>query len=159
MGSDHCPTVVTYNEPVYSETTGSIQRWKLELAVWQKYKDNSRTLITSNSITADVDSFNNRIIEAISKSVHSSIPLTRPGKKIRYRYLSYWNRKCKEAILSRNRARNKMNRSKKLDDTIEYRRLKGTAQFTLKSTAKDYWHNYCNTLDRSTKLSSVWRRK
>ena len=50
-----------------------------------------------------------------------------------------------------------MNRSKKLDDTIEYRRLKGIAQFTLKSTAKEYWHNYCNTLDRPTKLSSVWR--
>ena len=45
MGSDHCPTVVTYNEPVYNETTG-IPRWKLELADWQKYKDNSRTLIT-----------------------------------------------------------------------------------------------------------------
>ena len=50
-----------------------------------------------------------------------------------------------------------MNRSKKLDDTIEYRRLKGKAQFTVKSTAKEYWHRYCNTLDRSTKLSSVWR--
>ena len=52
-----------------------------------------------------------------------------------------------------------MNRSKKLDDTIEYRRLKGIARFTLMSTAKEYWHNYCNTLDRSTKLISVWRRK
>ena len=50
-----------------------------------------------------------------------------------------------------------MNRSKKLDDTIEYRRLKGIAQFTLKSTAKEYWYNYCNTLDRSKKLGIVWR--
>ena len=51
-----------------------------------------------------------------------------------------------------------MKRSKKLDvdDTIEYRRLKGIAKFTLKSTAKEYWHSYCNTIDRSTTLSSVW---
>ena len=48
-----------------------------------------------------------------------------PGKKIKYRYLPYWNRKCKEAILNRNKDRNKMNRSKKLDEPIEYRRLKG----------------------------------
>ena len=37
VGSDHFPTVVTYNEPLYSETTG-IPRWKFDLADWQKYK-------------------------------------------------------------------------------------------------------------------------
>ena len=65
IGSDHCSTVCTYNEPIYSETTGILRR-KFELADWQKYKDNSRTLITSDLTTADVDIFNNMIIEAIS---------------------------------------------------------------------------------------------
>ena len=156
MGSDHCPTVVAYNEPVYSEAAG-LPRWKVKHVDWQRYKGSSRTYITSDLIIADSDTFNNRIIEAINKSAESSIPHTKPGKKTKYRYLPYWNRKCKEAILNRNRARNKINRSNKLDDTIEYRRLKGIAQFTEKSTAKEYWHSYCNTLYRSTKLSSVWR--
>ena len=52
MGSDHCPTVVTYNEPAYSEAAG-IPRWKVEHADWQSYKGSSRTYITSDFITAD----------------------------------------------------------------------------------------------------------
>ena len=83
MGSDHCPTVITYNEPVYSEATG-IPRWKVELADWQMYKENSRLLISSDLITADVDIFNANLVEAISKAAESSIPQTKPSKKVKY---------------------------------------------------------------------------
>ena len=121
------------------------------------YKENSRLLITFNLITADVNIFNANLVEAISKAAESSILQTKPSKKVKYKYLPYWNWQCKEATKSRNRARNKMNRSKKLEDTIDYRRLKGIAQHTVKSTAKEYWQNYWNTLDRTTDLGSVWR--
>ena len=67
MGSYHCPTVVAYNEPVYSEAAG-IPRWKVEHVDWQRYKGSSRTYITADLITADSDTFNNRIIEAINQS-------------------------------------------------------------------------------------------
>ena len=80
MGTEHCPTVCTYNKPIYSETTG-IPRWKFELADWQKYKYNSCTLITSDLTTANVECFNNMIIEAISTAAQSSIPLTSEIRK------------------------------------------------------------------------------
>ena len=44
-----------------------------------------------------------------------------------------------------------------MDNCISYRRLKGTAQHVIKSTAREYWQNYCSTMDKSTKLGSVWR--
>ena len=127
MGSDHRPTIITYNEPVYSDTTG-IPSMKVELADWPLYKESCRLVITSDLMTADVDIFNANLVEAKSKAVESSIPQTKPSRKVKYKYLPYWNRQCKEAIKSRNRARNKMNRSKKLENTIDYRRLKCIAQ-------------------------------
>ena len=156
MGSDHTPTHITYNEPAYSENSG-IPRWKIELADWRKYKENCRSLITTHIITDDINTFNNNIIQAINKAADTSMPQTKPNKHIKYKYLPYWNNKCKESIHNRNRARNKMNKTKDLHDCINYRRLKGIAQHTIKSTSKQYWQDYCNTLDSSSDLASVWR--
>ena len=50
-----------------------------------------------------------------------------------------------------------MHKDKTLDNCINYRRLKGKAQHTIKTTARDYWQGYCSTLDRSSKLGNVWR--
>jgi len=40
---------------------------------------------------------------------------------------------------------------------MNYERLKGNAQHVIKSTAREYWQDYCSTLDKSTKLGTVWR--
>jgi len=50
-----------------------------------------------------------------------------------------------------------MHRNKTLNNCINYRRLKGKAQRVIKSSAREYWQNYCSTLNKSTKLGSVWR--
>jgi len=34
--------------------------------------------------------------------------------------------------------------------------LEGKAQHAIKSTAREYWQNYCNALGKSTKLGTVW---
>jgi len=50
-----------------------------------------------------------------------------------------------------------MHKNKTLDNCINCRRLKGQAQRVIKNTAREYWQDYCSTLDRSTKLTTVWR--
>ena len=51
-----------------------------------------------------------------------------------------------------------MHRNKTLAICINYSRLKGIARRVIKSTAREYWQSYCNTVDKSTyKLGSVWR--
>ena len=49
-----------------------------------------------------------------------------------------------------------MHKNKTLENCINYRRLKGKAQHVIKSTAREYWQDYCSTLDKSTKLGTVW---
>jgi len=38
-----------------------------------------------------------------------------------------------------------------------YHKLKGQAQKTIKQAASDHWHFYCETLNRTSDVSEVWR--
>jgi len=38
----------------------------------------------------------------------------------------------------------------------KYRRLKGIDQKTIKNAAQDHWRAFCGTLNRTSKLSTVW---
>ena len=41
-------------------------------------------------------------------------------------------------------------------NVADYKQLKGIAQYVIKDAAQSYWHDYCDTLNSSTKLSTVW---
>jgi len=49
-----------------------------------------------------------------------------------------------------------MNKNCSPENVKEYRRLKGIAQRVIKDAASSHWENFCGTLDRTTKLSTVW---
>jgi hypothetical protein len=68
----------------------------------------------------------------------------------------YWNDTISKAIYERNKAKNKFHKSNNPADAIEYKKLRAIAQRTIRTESKNYWHNYCSTIDSSTKLSSVW---
>ena len=50
-----------------------------------------------------------------------------------------------------------MQRTRDLNDSDEYYRLKGVAQRTIKTAKKTYWHDYDSTLDDKSKIGRVWR--
>jgi len=50
--------------------------------------------------------------------------------------LPYWNDDYKNAIYERNRARNKLNNEKSPENAENYKRLKGTAQKTIKNSER-----------------------
>jgi len=49
-----------------------------------------------------------------------------------------------------------MNRTKNIDDCIEYRRLKSIAQRVIRTTARQHWQNFCDQLTNRSRLSTVW---
>ena len=108
----------------------------------------------------DVDAVYKNIVKIITETAEKCSPRrcgkSFSNKKIR-KCLPYWNDSCKNAIYNRNRARNKMNNNRTPENVQEYRRLKGIAQKTIKNSAATYWGDYCNTLNRTTKLSTIWR--
>ena len=158
LGSDHFATVTHINEHL-TDNTDHTQKFILAKADWGTFKTNARRLVVadviseSNSVSKNAEILTDAIIEA----AELSIPQSKNKKRKRIKPLPYWNDDCKNAIRDRNKARNVLHRDKTLENCINYRRLKGKAQYVIKSTARDYWQNYCSTLNSSTKLGSVWR--
>ena len=50
-----------------------------------------------------------------------------------------------------------MNKTKNIEDCIQYQILKGKTQNRIKETAKSHWEKYCNSLNNATKLGQVWK--
>ena len=83
--------------------------------------------------------------------------MTRPSQSKRVKPLPFWNDDIKKAIRDRNRARNKMNHTRNIDDCIEYQRLKSIAQQVIRSTAQQQWQTFCSEMTTNTKLTTVWK--
>ena len=158
FGSDHFATT-TYINIYPDEETDDTQKFILSKADWELFKINSRNVITTDLVSESrsIDENTDILTNAIFKAAELSIPLGKKHKTKRIKPLPYWNEHCKKAIRDRNKARNIMHKNKTIDNCINYRRLKGKAQHVIKSTAREYWQNYCSTMDKSTKLGSVWR--
>jgi len=93
--------------------------------------------------------------DEVMKQDEGCIPQTKT-RRFKKR-LPYWNDNyCKNAIYARNRARNKMNKNRTSENVANYHKLKGIAQKTIKNAAQDHWRAFCGTLNRTSKLSTVW---
>ena len=158
LGSDHCPAVTHINVHL-SQESGDNDKFILSKADWESFKNNSRKFVTADLISEfkSVEENAEFLTNSVTRAAELSIPQGKNRRRKRSKPLPYWNDNCKTAVRDRNKARNAMHKNKTLDNCISYRRLKGKAQHVIKSTAREYWQNYCNTLDKSTKLGTVWK--
>jgi ribonuclease HI len=161
MGSDHYASITTINEEILIENNISMKLWKLNKANWKNYKELSNVALTKEIIVENniEDSYNN-IVECITDLAYQSIPgknlHTTKNKNKQFKPLPYWNEKCSSAIYKRNQFRNKMKKSKELNDYIDYKQQEAVVKLTLKKEAKDSWQNYCSDFTDQTKLGAVW---
>ena len=102
----------------------------------------------------DIEQHNRKIVDIIRSAAEQSIPRTKPSVSRRQKPLSYWNDDIKMAIRNRNRARRKMNRTRNINDCIEYRGLKSIAQRVIRSAAR--WQSFCDRLTNQSRLTAVW---
>ena len=157
LGSDHQPTFTVFNE--IPDVTENSQRFKLDKADWDNFTDNCKNVFKNwDQSIADPNVFLNSILNRINIAAENCIPRSKPNKRRQgSKQLPYWNDRCRKAIYERNRARNKMNKTKELKDCIEFRRLKGVAQNIIKTESRNYWQSYCSKIKENENLASVWR--
>jgi len=156
MSSDHIPIVTVLND-VLPDNTSLYPKWKLNKSDWDSFYGENRVSFSTFDLTEnDVNLLNSKIVKNINSAASVSIPKTKSNPGKRKKALPYWNDRIKESIKLRNIARNKMNKTKDIDDCIEYRRRKGVAQKIIKDESRTYWQNFCGTLNNQTKMSTVW---
>jgi hypothetical protein len=96
------------------------------------------------------------LTEVIINSANSHIP----RKSVNFTKcfpVPWWNVACDEAIYNRNKARDKISKSRLPQDFVEYKRLQAKARFVIKSAKKQHWANFCDKLNIQTKPKTVWR--
>ena len=157
MASDHLPIVIQINGAVDTEVA-TITRWNLTKADWSQFQQGCEhyVCVSSSVCQPDVDMFNDNIIDMINTAAVGSITRKRVGGKRKKKALPYWNDRIKSTVYERNRARNKMMRAKTEENIHRFKQLKGIAQHVIKESAQSYWREYCETLNSSTRLNSVW---
>ena len=79
------------------------------------------------------------------------MPTIKPSNNPARRPILYWTDDLTHAVKLRNKAKNKMQRTRDLNDRDEYYWLKGVAQRTIKTAKKTYWRDYVSTLDDKSK--------
>ena len=143
---------------VPAEDIDNSEKFILSKADWQSFKINARNLLTADLISQTVSADKNATLLTFNyKAAKLRILQSKNRKKRLRKRLPYWNEDCNKAIRERNKARNAMHKNKTLEKCIRYRHLKGTAQRVIKFTARQYWQNYGNILEKSTKLGTIWR--
>lgn len=155
LSSDHCPTICKLNAFINVDNEKK-PNWIINKANWNLFQTKVKECF-DGYVVGSVEESTSDITNFIIKAATEAIPKTSNKIKQRHKPLPYWDDKLSRIIKIRNRARNKMNKTKLLTDVLNYKKLKGMAQKSIKNSAKTYWQNYCNTLDTNTKLGSVWR--
>ncbi len=162
LGSDHCPTLVTYNTIIKTDNT-DIKTWMLNKANWTEFKQTSEQLLNKHTInteiplTLDLINHQNHIITSnIIKAANKTIPIFQTNNN-KIKKIPYWTKELTDITTNRNNARKKMILTKNLDDCMQYQQLKGLAQYKIKEAAKNHWTDYCNSLTSATQLGQVWK--
>jgi hypothetical protein len=114
MGSDHQPILFTFNRNDMI-SRHHVPNWKLKKADWTAFESNCRQTMDIDLEHSDTELFNARVTEAIRAAATDSMPSTR-NNKTRAKPLPFWNDDIKKAISDRNSARNKMRKTKHIDD-------------------------------------------
>ena len=157
LGSDHFPVKIElYQNRNIIENNNKSNAWNYKKANWNLFSENLETVQNNRHINDDLEI--NEYWEIISNDIMNSANKYIPKKqKIMRNPVPYWNEKCTEAIRERKRARRKVLRTKLPQDYIEYKKKKALAQKIIKSSKKQFWHNYCSSLNKNSNFHKIWK--
>ena len=155
LGSDHLPVFINIQDPAVIDDT-LLPHWAYKRANWDGFKADCQQLLTPDIIDDDVPTSCKRLVNVIISAAEANIPVVKTKPDPRHKYVPYWSDECSDAVKKRNKAKNRMQRTGVLADKKQYFHLRGRAQHIIKSAQKNYWQDYCSTLDHSSKLSKVW---
>ena len=158
MGSDHHPILLTINDFHQPDINTGRKPFNIKHINWDSFRLHSSLEITdSHCHSADVDEFNGKFVEALLKTAQSSASHNRrSGNKRKQHSLPYWSADISAALRNRNKARNKRARNKTVENLLNYRQARAYAQRLIRKSAKEYWQNYCTSLNEKTNIKKVW---
>lgn len=154
--SDHFPILVNLNLSCVIFNYLQFSR-SFKNVNWENFKCN----ISLNKLESlsNMHSLDQKVIEfskLVLKSAEDALPLFKFNPKKSYKYTPFWNNDCSVAIKARKEAEHRFFRSKLMADKINLQYVNARTKYILKNAKKNYWEKFCDGLNYSTNLGSVW---
>ena len=157
LGSDHLVVEMAIRDRPVPEQN-SIPKWSYRRGDLDGFKKDCIRLLTSDIVVDDIKVSRDGLVDAIIDAAELNIPVVNSeSTSRRYTAVPYWTDDCTAAINKRNKAKNKMQRTKDLENRKKYYCLRGIAQHTIKEAEKTYWCDFCSNMNKDTKAGKVWR--
>ena len=147
--------MVIDNRPALEESTRP--RWAYRRTNWNGFKADCKRLLNDKLITDDVTSSRERMVNCIIEAAERHMVIIKPSNNPAREPVPYWTDECTHSVKLRNKAKNKIQRTRDLDDRDEYYRLKDVAERTIKTAKKTYGRDHVSKLDDKSKIGRVWR--
>ena len=154
-GSDHYVLSIKFDLEIPTYDC-HIPRWIFRKADWQKFARKCDDLFDTIIISNNLENGCNSITRAIIQAAKESIPISK-GSGNSSKYKLFWNEECDKAVKNRDRIRRKYRKSNKMEDYIEFKKLKATATKVIKQAKRNKWKDFCSSLNRRSKVGKIWR--
>ncbi|MEE9605315.1 MAG: reverse transcriptase domain-containing protein [Candidatus Scalindua sp.] len=155
LGSDHFPISISINSRSVKEIPVE-ENWNIGKINWARFRPLIESSFQQIDLSTDVDTIFEGIIRAITSCVEQSIPQSK-GKKRTKNKVSYWNAECENVYKAKTSSKRRAFKSKLLQDFILYKKNKAVCQRVIRSRQRQYFRDYCSTLNRTSNLSKVWK--
>ena len=154
MGSDHFPIEISIGIPLFKSDMKSISRWKLQKVEWTKWKENL-CKESDYILPMDTVSHNKKLTDKILSASNAVIPKSKTDKSLK-RCTPWWDQECKNAVNSRNAAKNLLIRHPLITNLINYKRCQARVKFLIKKKKTESWRNFTSTLQSNTPSKKIW---
>src|SRR3989442_7705954 len=88
------------------------------------------------------------------KARESNIPLHKGP--FRHIYTAFWNKECSEAKLYRKLTEKLFRKNPNPVNKTNFKKSKAKFHFCVKKAKKNYWENYCASLNYHSKIANIW---
>ena len=158
FGSDHDPVIANIEISPNKTVTGKRPKWKIIKKNWPQWIE-SLEWPTQNQLIERVPGDLEQDYHNFTKSITeaSTEYFKKTSNKTKYNiHKPWWNEQCSKATALRRRAKRRFQRSRTVENRIEYRKRHAEAMRTHKYHKKQFWIKYVSTLNSNSKPGEVW---
>ncbi|KAL2082812.1 hypothetical protein ACEWY4_022630 [Coilia grayii] len=151
VGSDHFPIRTEIGMDCSAEQEVHNDRWILERADWEKFREVSDALLFS--VDGDVEDFSAGYT-AIVGAATAAIPKTKLVSL--GRIVPWWNNKCRMAVKARNKAFRVLKRTHNFQNLVLFKKAQADVRRTIKQAKKECWRRFCDSIGQDTPVGKIW---
>lgn len=156
-GSDHFPIMIKMGVNIHKCSRNFTPKWSFKRVNWEQFALTCEEYIMEPDISDSVDNVYDRFVDQLTCAANKTVPKTKPPKGNR-NPVPWWNELCDQAIRARNKACNRLQRSRHPDDFIHYKKMCALARKTVKQAKRDDWYKFCSTINSGSDTASVWNK-